>query len=460
MNEYTENIGGGLPSDELSAAQQSKPVELMKQPADPSPERQSQTHASAPSAQPFVQPAQPQYAPPRQQVRPQYATPPQFVQQPQYAQQGFARAPYPQGQAMQSNPQPQYYQNGASVAGFANAYPMYVYHKSPQETEREEIRTVSNVGGKLTIAIIITMVVVASVIAIIGFFTGIVLETPTLGEDPYMGFTPMGFYLYEGIISLVSIFIPSLIILCSVRKARGMRFDDFLPFKKLEGRKLAAVVFGGMAICMIAQVMAVMISVSFAVFGFDIDEAIDTPMGTQPLDIVMNTICTAIIPALVEEFAYRGVVLGVLKRYDTGLAIVGSAFLFGMLHGNLAQIPFAFVIGLVLAFVRVKTDSMLPNILIHFGNNFYAVILSTIEETAPENVATIVSLAVMAALMLVGFVCIYYLAKSDKDFFRLEKRQQTNLTTREKYKAFFTSGTVIASTIILCIETVTMLEFT
>lgn len=356
---------------------------------------------------------------------------------------------------------PQYQQytpvgNGASIAGYANAYPMYTYQKTPQEQEREDIRSAANAGGKLTIAIFVTMIAVAIVIMIVGFFTGIVEDTPST-DDPYMGFTTMGFYLYEGLTSLASIFLPAIIIMSSFRKKNQMKTEDFLPFKPVGGKKLAAIVFGGMAVCMVAQVMAVLLSINFSLVGFNIDEAIDTTLGTNPLDIVMNSICTALIPALVEEFAYRGVVLGALKKYDTNLAIIGSAYLFGMLHGNLAQIPFAFTLGLMLAYVRIKTDSMLPNILIHFGNNFYAVIVSTIGETTPESVSTLIDAAVMVTMVAVGFICIYYLAKSDKSFFKI-KSENSYLTFGEKAKVFFTSGTVIASTVILCIESLTVLE--
>ena len=363
------------------------------------------------------------------------------------------------GQYQQPQPYNQPYQPYAqNYGGVANAYPpIYTYQKSPQEIERDNIRQASNVGGKLTIAIFVTMLAVAVIIMIVGFFSGIVQDTPTT-SDPYMGFTPMGFYIYEGLTSLVSIFLPALIIMNSVKKNKQMKTEDFLPFKYIEGKKLAALVFGGMAFCMVAQMMAVILSINFSIIGFDINDAVDTTYGTKPLDVVMNSICTAMIPALVEEFAYRGVVLGALKKYDTNLAIIGSAYLFGMLHGNLAQIPFAFALGIVFAYIRVKTDSMMPNILIHFGNNFYAVIISTIDEVAPDSISTIIDVAIMVMFVAIGFICVYYLTKSDKNFFKLEPEKSTTLNTKEKMKTFFTSGTVIASTIILCIETITVIK--
>lgn len=363
-------------------------------------------------------------------------------------------APYQDPRMTQT--MPMYGNTNPSVMGMTNAYPMYSYQKTPQEIEREKIRQASNAGGKLTISIFITMIAVAVIIIIVGFVTGIMLDTPTT-DDPYMGFTPMGFYLYEGLTSLVSIFIPALIIMSSVKKKEKLRTEDILPFSSVGGKKLALIVLGGMSFCMVAQIMAVLLSINFAIFGFDINEAIETTYATKPVDIMMNSICTALIPALVEEFAYRGVVLGALKKYDTSLAIIGSAYLFGMLHGNLAQIPFAFTLGLMLAYVRVKTDSMLPNILIHFGNNFYAVLISTASEVVSDSVSTFMDVIVMIVFLMIGMICIYALSKNDKSFFKLDQ-DRSDLTFGEKVKTFFSSGTVIASTIILCIETLTVIK--
>ncbi len=374
-------------------------------------------------------------------------------------------APVPGGYAVPNYPQyaqaPVYaggtpYGAGASVMGSANAYPVFSFQKTPQETERDNIKEAAGKGGALSIAVTIAMVVVGIIVGITAFLTG-TFTMESDGSDPYMGFTPIGYYTFEGLASMISIFIPSLIILFSMKKKDKLRYEDILPFEKIKGKKLATVVFAGMGVCMIAQIMSAMLSYNFSLFGFDVESAVNTTLGTTGFDLLMNTICTAFIPAIVEEFAFRGVVLGALKKYDVNLAIVGSAFLFGMVHGNLAQIPFAFVVGLVLAYVRVKCDSMLPNILIHFGNNFYAVILMTVSETADGTVTSIVDAAFIITLVIIGLISFYSLAKNDKDFFKTETTR-SYLTFGEKLKAFFTSGPVIASTILLCLETLTMVK--
>ncbi len=472
MDNFSPALSGadGLPSDALKTTPETHPVTnttitLEKTPQEHLPEQTadaisaefSETAAAAeqpPTAVPSPPPSAnanfgqtanrpplPNYTafPPRAGANMNGGSPqPAYHYPPQYA-------PYAQYAA----PAPNY-------IGSANGYPVF-YRRSPQDIAREDINKAANSGGALTIAIFVSMIVVAIIIVIVGFVAGIVVETPTMGDDPYMGFTQMGFYLYEGLTSLLSILIPTFIVMTAARKKHKLTLEELVPFDKIGGKKLAAIVFAGMGICMIAQMMSTLLSINFSLFGFDVDDAVSMTYGTGTVDIIMNSICTALIPALAEEFAYRGAVLGILKKYDTDLAIIGSAFLFGMLHGNLAQIPFAFVVGLVLGYVRVKTNSMLPNILIHFGNNFYAVIVTTLSQTVSDSVSTMIDCAVMISLMVAAFFGIYCLSKHHSDFFKLDG-DRTVLTTKEKYKAFFTSGTVIASTIILCIETVAMVK--
>ena len=358
-----------------------------------------------------------------------------------YSQNGYQYPPnmsYPQNR--QQYPQTPYPQGQKFSA--ASQY----YNLNPKELEKLALSKDTSIAGATTITIIIVMYIVAIIIEIVAVFCGVSKDVPDLGNDPYAGFTPMGFYMYEGLTSLLSMFIPALIIMKSSKK----KINSLIPFKKIEGKKLFAMVMCGMSLCMVAQLMATLIGVNMSLFGIDIYEGLETATATGFMDFIMGTICTALIPALVEEFAYRGLVAGVLKEHDEMLAVFGSAFLFGMAHGNFGQIPFAFVVGLILGYVRIKTDSMLPGILIHFGNNFYATVVSILGEILPEPYSNIIEAAVILVLIVIGFISTSYLVKNHKDLFKVEKKH-SYLTYSEKLKVFFKTGTVIASIIILTI---------
>ncbi|MCQ2129376.1 MAG: CPBP family intramembrane metalloprotease [Bacteroidaceae bacterium] len=87
-----------------------------------------------------------------------------------------------------------------------------------------------------------------------------------------------------------------------------------------------------------------------------------------------------ILAPVVEELVFRGVILKHLlltRKFANGhwLAIAITAALFGLAHGNLAQMPHAFLLGLLLGWLYYRTGSILPSIALHLTNNVTAVVL-------------------------------------------------------------------------------------
>ena len=89
----------------------------------------------------------------------------------------------------------------------------------------------------------------------------------------------------------------------------------------------------------------------------------------------------ALLPAICEEFAFRGFILsGLDMAHRRWTAIVLSAFLFGFLHVLLSlsqQFFNATLLGLLLGLMALRTRSILPGIAFHVTNNALAVLLPT-----------------------------------------------------------------------------------
>lgn len=78
---------------------------------------------------------------------------------------------------------------------------------------------------------------------------------------------------------------------------------------------------------------------------------------------------------ILEEILFRGIILdGYLKRYKPWHGILISAFLFALIHGNLAQGVGAFMLGILFGWIYWKTNSIIPCIILHFINNLIAFI--------------------------------------------------------------------------------------
>ena len=82
----------------------------------------------------------------------------------------------------------------------------------------------------------------------------------------------------------------------------------------------------------------------------------------------------ALVPAILEEGLFRFVALSILLPYSKRGAVIYSAIFFAFAHCNLFQIPYAFLAGLIFAFLDVAFDSVLPSVILHFVNNALSVL--------------------------------------------------------------------------------------
>lgn len=92
------------------------------------------------------------------------------------------------------------------------------------------------------------------------------------------------------------------------------------------------------------------------------------------MNIISITVQVMILPALLEEYAYRGVSLMELSPFGRRSAIVITAILFSLMHATAIQIPNAFLLGLLMAYLALRLDSIWIAVFVHFANNALSVI--------------------------------------------------------------------------------------
>lgn len=112
---------------------------------------------------------------------------------------------------------------------------------------------------------------------------------------------------------------------------------------------------------------------------------------------------------LVEELVFRGAVLRALLRWKRNpwIGIAISAVLFAIIHMNPAQMPHAFLIGLLLGWMYYRTDSIVPGVVYHWVNNTVAYVLYNFY---PDPNLTLLDLfgSQQRVLMALGFsLCIF-----------------------------------------------------
>ena len=117
------------------------------------------------------------------------------------------------------------------------------------------------------------------------------------------------------------------------------------------------------------------------------DQVILAHSKLEPISTYAILSVAVFVAPFCEEVFFRGFVFtGLRNRIPVGWAIVLSALLFGIAHLDPGSFAVLFIIGLALAFLRWRTNSLWPGILLHAINNgvgALAIILVMLGVTKP-----------------------------------------------------------------------------
>jgi membrane protease YdiL (CAAX protease family) len=89
-----------------------------------------------------------------------------------------------------------------------------------------------------------------------------------------------------------------------------------------------------------------------------------------------NAVVIAGLAPVVEELTYRGLGFSLLRPYGAASAIIGVGLAFGLAHGLIEALPILALFGIGLAWLRERTESVYPPILLHAAFNGFALAVS------------------------------------------------------------------------------------
>ena len=87
-------------------------------------------------------------------------------------------------------------------------------------------------------------------------------------------------------------------------------------------------------------------------------------------------LAVTILAPIVEELTYRGLGFSLIAPYGVVPAIIGTGLLFGLTHGLLIGLPVLAFFGIVVGWLRAKTDSVYPGMLLHATFNAVALLVA------------------------------------------------------------------------------------
>lgn len=114
-----------------------------------------------------------------------------------------------------------------------------------------------------------------------------------------------------------------------------------------------------------------------------------TPVATNTRELMLSVLSMAVIPAVCEEFLFRGAILPALEGYGARRAIVLSALMFMAMHMSFIGAPGEFIGGVVMASVVFSCDSIYAGIVCHTVYNVAILLLDYAQNSL--SVATEVS---------------------------------------------------------------------
>ncbi len=139
-------------------------------------------------------------------------------------------------------------------------------------------------------------------------------------------------------------------------------------------------------------------TVDAAIMGYAMDDS-----------LLLKILVMVILAPILEELVFRKQLIDRMNPYGGKLAVVTSALMFGLFHGNLTQFFYAFGLGLVFGYVYLKSGKLRYSIGLHMGINFLGSVLApallngidmealgSAETMNPDTVGMLLSPAVIA----------------------------------------------------------------
>lgn len=313
----------------------------------------------------------------------------------------------------------------------------YSSHNSQNELdlrrkqEKSRLRNDASYIGAMSLALIFVMQYAFSFIVTLLVKLGAI---PAEGlSKPYLGLDNTMYMCLYMAVYICALLWPALIVSFCFKK----RFSPFTPTKPVPFGVAFLGVLAAIGLCMLANVINSYFLYFFTEMGWNVPEAPQTMVAT-PTSLALNLFTMAVLPALLEEMIYRGYILRTLRPYGNFFAVVVSSLLFSLMHGNLRQIPFAFIVGMVLGLLYVCTNNIWLPITVHFANNAISVLMEYFAFSLSENYQGVFYALIIYGLTAVGIIAAIVLIAGYMKHLRV-RRVGTSLRFFDRWGSLFSS---------------------
>ncbi len=246
---------------------------------------------------------------------------------------------------------------------------------TPFLEEKKSIKKSFNSVGGFLLVHFFSSSVMYFFLLLLAFFI-LVIINPTQFDDLDLIINSDTFNMAANLISFLIINILITAIGCKYTK---ISFDSLFKNKELKMSVTFKYIALGMFFYAISNVLIILVSTLLEQVNLE-PTSPDFSVSENPRLLILTLLYTCIIAPITEEFLFRGFVLKNLSKVSQRFGIFSSAILFGLMHKNLYQFILGFILGIFLANVAIKQNSIIIPILIHFVINTSSMLISILDE--------------------------------------------------------------------------------
>ena len=185
------------------------------------------------------------------------------------------------------------------------------------------------------------------------------------------------------------------------------------PLKEIRFKKAKPIaIFFAIMIAFISYPVVIFLNMISMLF---VDNAVADILPTvMDMGLLPGLFFMAFLPAVIEETIFRGMLYNTYSKYRPCAGMILSAVLFGLMHMNFNQMPYAIYLGFVMALTMELCDSILPAMVIHFTMNgsscimafFSQGLLEATGEVQAADINEVISVGMVLAFALIAVMAL------------------------------------------------------
>lgn len=161
--------------------------------------------------------------------------------------------------------------------------------------------------------------------------------------------------------------IGTLVLSIALRKLPAVKIEK----RKMKIRQLLFLIMIMYGITQVGSIMGLPIHTALSAFSVQDESEIGTELANMLFssNMVIRIITVGIMPAIFEELLFRKFLIDRTIRHGEFISCAMSGIMFGLWHGNFQQFFFAFFIGVLFAFVYIRTGNIIYTMIMHASMN-------------------------------------------------------------------------------------------